>query len=175
VIHLERKGVSARATHEDLAPTLGHDAVASRTVTYYLGETRCPPSIDASIPLQISHVPDDGNEVIVTALYAALVALVPQLARLTHTSAAKVFRRITVSLGFTARHLRWAPHLLLDAQKQERAERGRLLLRQLTSQQRRAWHDIVTLDDSLSYLTISHELIWLPETEKVPERERPPI
>jgi hypothetical protein len=49
------------------------------------------------------------------------------------------------------------------------------LLRKLVAQQQRVWHDIVTFDESWFYLTIYHEFIWLPETEQVPERERPMI
>jgi hypothetical protein len=66
-------------------------------------------------------------------------------------------------------------HLLSDAQKQERVEQAELLLRLLTGQQCRAWHDVVTLDESWFSLITQQEFIWLPETEKVPERERPTI
>jgi hypothetical protein len=39
-------------------------------------------------------------------------------------------------------------------------------------QRDRAWHDIVTLDESWSYLSTDYEFVWLPRDEKVPERER---
>jgi hypothetical protein len=35
----------------------------------------------------------------------------------------------------------------------------------------RAWRDIVILDELWFYLTTDHEFIWLPQGEKVPERE----
>jgi histone-lysine N-methyltransferase SETMAR len=174
-IYLERKGLSARAIHQDLVATLGQDAVADSTVTRYLREIRFHPSTKAKASIEIPQVPDDSDEAILAALREAPFASVRQLARLTHISAAKVYRRLTRSLGFTARHLRWVPHSLSDAQKQERVEQTQLLLRKLTSEQRRGWHDIVTLDESWFYLTTQHESIWFPETEKVPERERPMI
>jgi hypothetical protein len=47
-IDLECNGLSARATHGDLGATLGPDAVAYRTVTRYLRETRSSPSSEAN-------------------------------------------------------------------------------------------------------------------------------
>jgi hypothetical protein len=41
----------------------------------------------------------------------------------------------------------------------------------LEVQRGRAWHDIVTLDESWFYLSTDCEFIWLPRDEKVPERE----
>jgi hypothetical protein len=42
----------------------------------------------------------------------------------------------------------------------------------LEVQRDRAWHDIVTLDESWFYLSTDYELAWLPRDENVPERER---
>jgi hypothetical protein len=42
----------------------------------------------------------------------------------------------------------------------------------LQHQKDRAWHDIVTLDDSWFYFTTDHERIWHPEGTEAPERER---
>jgi hypothetical protein len=36
----------------------------------------------------------------------------------------------------------------------------------------RAWHDIITLDESWFYQSTDYEFVWLPQDEKVPERER---
>jgi hypothetical protein len=35
-----------------------------------------------------------------------------------------------------------------------------------------AWHDVVTFDESWFYLSIDHELIWLPAGAPVLDRER---
>jgi hypothetical protein len=64
------------------------------------------------------------------------------------------------------------PHALLDAQKGERVNLSRRLLRMLEVQDDRAWHDIVTLDDSWFYLGTDHEFVWLSQDEKVLEGER---
>jgi hypothetical protein len=37
---------------------------------------------------------------------------------------------------------------------------------------RPAWHDVVTLDESWSYLSTDYEFDWLRRDEKVPKRER---
>jgi hypothetical protein len=42
----------------------------------------------------------------------------------------------------------------------------------LKVQNDRAWHGIVTFDDSWFYLNMDYEFVWLPRDEKVPERER---
>jgi hypothetical protein len=36
----------------------------------------------------------------------------------------------------------------------------------------RAWYDIVTLDESWFWLKTDYEFVWLPQDEKVPEREQ---
>jgi hypothetical protein len=41
----------------------------------------------------------------------------------------------------------------------------------LEVQHDRAWHDIVTLDESTFDLTTEHKFIWLPQGEKVPAHE----
>jgi hypothetical protein len=42
----------------------------------------------------------------------------------------------------------------------------------LERQERRSWHDIVTLDESWLYLHRDHELIWAQLDTEIPERER---
>jgi hypothetical protein len=39
-------------------------------------------------------------------------------------------------------------------------------------QRDRAWHDVVTLDESWFYLSTDYQFIWLPRDENVPERKR---
>jgi hypothetical protein len=70
------------------------------------------------------------------------------------------------------RHLLYVPHALSDAQKGERVNLSRQLLRMLEVQCDRAWYDIVTLDESSFYLSTYYEFVWLPRDEKVPERKR---
>jgi hypothetical protein len=45
-------------------------------------------------------------------------------------------------------------------------------MRMLEVQRDRAWHDIVTLDESWFYLSTDYEFVWLPRDENVPEKER---
>jgi hypothetical protein len=42
----------------------------------------------------------------------------------------------------------------------------------LERQERRAWHNIVTLDESWSGLHADHELIWAQPDAEIPEKER---
>jgi ABC-type uncharacterized transport system YnjBCD substrate-binding protein len=41
----------------------------------------------------------------------------------------------------------------------------------LEIQRLRCWHDILTLDESWSYLSTDHEMIWLQSDEKGPTQE----
>jgi hypothetical protein len=99
------------------------------------------------------------------------VCSVQQLSRPTHLPSTIVYRRLTQSLGFVARHLRWVTHALSGAQKDERVNLSRRLLRLLEVQRDRPWHEIVTLDESWFSLSTDYEIVWLPQNEKVPERE----
>jgi hypothetical protein len=103
------------------------------------------------------------------ALEDGLFASVRQLSRLTYLPLTTVYRRLTQSLGFVARHLRWVPHTLSDAQKGERVNLSRRLLRMLEVQRDRAWHDIVALDEFWFYLSMDYEFVWLPQDEKFPK------
>jgi hypothetical protein len=42
----------------------------------------------------------------------------------------------------------------------------------LEVQHDRAWHDIVTLDESWFFLSRDYKFVWLPQDENVAERER---
>jgi hypothetical protein len=68
----------------------------------------------------------------------------------------------------------YAGFLLSGAQKVQvqYVELSFSLLRILEVQEQRAWHDIVTLDESWFYSRTEHESIWLRPGEKVPEMTR---
>jgi hypothetical protein len=54
-------------------------------------------------------------------------------------------------------------------QKGQRVNLSRRLLRMLEVQRDRAWHDIVTLDESWFYLSTVYEFVWLPRDEEFPK------
>jgi predicted cupin superfamily sugar epimerase len=64
------------------------------------------------------------------------------------------------------------PHILSEAQNAIWVQCSQSLLTILREKQARAWHDIVTLDESWFYYITDHEPIWLPPDGKVPDRER---
>jgi histone-lysine N-methyltransferase SETMAR len=63
------------------------------------------------------------------------------------------------------------PHRLSDDQKAARATLARELLSLLEQQERRAWHDLIPLDESWFYFSTDREMIWLAPGETTP-RER---
>jgi hypothetical protein len=129
VAYLSLKGVSAGEIHDDVLATLGPDTVSYSSVTRYLREARFPPSKPEPHPIDVQRDLDDSDQAILTALEDRPVLWVQQLSRLTHLPSTTVYPRVTQSLGFAARHLRWVPHALSDAQKRERVNLSRRLLR----------------------------------------------
>jgi hypothetical protein len=146
--------------------------VSYSSVTRYLREGRFPPSKPEPHPPDVQRDLDDSDQAILAALEDSLFASVRQLSQLTHLLPTTVYRRLTQSLGFVARHLRWVPHALSDAQKDERVNLSWRRLRMLEVQRDRACHDIVTLDESWFYLSTHYKFVCLPGDEKVLERER---
>jgi hypothetical protein len=62
-------------------------------------------------------------------------------------------------LGFTARYLLWALRPLSEADKHVRGQLSFEFFEMLQHQKDRAWHDIVTLDESWFYFKTDHERI----------------
>jgi uncharacterized membrane protein len=107
VAYLSLKGMSAHEIHDDIVATLGSDAVSDSSVTCYLCEARFAPSKPESQPADVQTDLDDSDQAILVALEDRPFASVRQLPRLTHLPSTTVYRSLTQSLGFVARHLRW--------------------------------------------------------------------
>jgi hypothetical protein len=140
VAYLSLKGMLAREIHDDIVASRGPNAVSYSSVTRYLHEAQFLPSKPESHPADIQRDLDDSDQTILVALEDSPFASVRQLSRLTHLSSTTVYRHLTQSLGFGARHLRWVPHALSDAQKGERVNLSRrpLRMRMLEVQRDRA-------------------------------------
>jgi hypothetical protein len=121
-------------------------------------------------PADIQSNLDDLNQANLAALKDRPCASVRQLSRLTHLPSTTVHRRLTQSLGFVVRHLRWVPHVLSDAQKGERVNLSRRLLRMLEASA--IEHGILTLEESWFDPSTDYEFVRLPRDENVCERER---
>jgi hypothetical protein len=171
VAYLSLKRMSAHAIHNDIGATLGSDALSYSSITRYFREARFPPSKPEPHPANVQRDLDDSDQAILTALEDSPFASLRQLSWLTYLPSTTVYRRLTQSLRFMARHLRWVPHTLSNAQMVEKANLSRQLLRMLMVQRDRAWYDIITLDESWFYLSTDYEFVWLPRDEKVSKRE----
>jgi hypothetical protein len=148
VAYRSLEGMPAPEIHDDVVTTLGPDAWSYSSATRYFREAQFPPSDPEPHSADIQTNLGDSGQAILAALEDSPFASVRELSRLTHLPSTTVYRRLTQSLGFVAHHLRWVPHVLSDAQKGERVNPSRRLLRMLEVQCNRAWHDIVTLDES---------------------------
>jgi ATPase subunit of ABC transporter with duplicated ATPase domains len=129
VAYLSLKGMSAREIHDDIVATIGPEAVSYSSVARYFCEAQSPPSKPELHPANVQTVLDDSDQAILAALEDSPLASVRKLSRLTNILSTTVYRRLTQSLGFVARHLRWVPHALSDGQKGERVNLSRRLLR----------------------------------------------
>jgi hypothetical protein len=140
VAYLSLKGISAPEIHDDIVATLGPDIVSYSSVTRYLREARFPPSKPELRPADVQRDRDleDSDQAILAALEDSPLTSARQLSRPTHLPSTTVYRRLTQSLGFVARHFRWVPHALSDAQNGERVNLPWRLLRMLEVQRDRA-------------------------------------
>jgi hypothetical protein len=120
VAYLSLKGMSAHEIHDDIVATLGPDVMSYSSVTRYLREARFPLSKPEPHPTDVQRDLDDSDQDILAALEDSPCASVRQLSRLAHLPSTAVYRRFAQSLGFVARHFRWVPHALSDAQKGEK-------------------------------------------------------
>jgi hypothetical protein len=164
VLYLSLKGMSAREIHDDIVDTLGPDAVSYNLITRYPREARFPLSKPEPHPADVQRDLDNSGQTILAVLEDSPFASVRELSRLIHLPSTTVYRRLTQSLGFVAHHLRWVAIALSDAQKGERVNMSRRLLRMrmLEVQRDRAWHDIVTANESWFCLKKDYEFVWLP-------------
>jgi AraC-like DNA-binding protein len=103
-------GQSGKAIYPDPAQTLAAEAVAYPTVTWYLHAAKCA--------AQIKEAHDSVDADILKALTNNPFSSVRALSQLTCLSRSTVHRRLTESLGSTARHLHWIRHQLSDDQDQ---------------------------------------------------------
>jgi hypothetical protein len=171
VAYLLLKGISTREIHDDIVSILGRDAVSYSSVTRYLRKAQFPPSKPEPHPADVQTDLDDSDQVILRALEDSPFASVRQLSLLAHLPSTTVYRRLTQSLGFVVRHIRWVSHALSDAQRGERVNLSRRLLRKLEVQRDQAWHDIITVDGSWFDQSTDYEFARLRRDEKAPERE----
>jgi hypothetical protein len=116
VLYLARNGLSPLAIHDDLVTTLGSDAdadaVSYSSVTCYFRHAVFPSS-NPPTPLPESEAQfDDCNHAILLTRAEQPFASVRELSRFIHLPRTTIHRRLTKSLGFRVRHLRWVPHLL---------------------------------------------------------------
>jgi hypothetical protein len=136
VLYLSMKRLPAVAIHDDLVATLGAEAMGYPSVTRYLRETIFVSS-NPSDPLPPpEHQPDDSDQAILLARSDQPCASIRELARLTHLPKPTVHRRLTQSLGFRVRHLRWVPHFLSRCQKLDRVRLSQQLFLMLELQER---------------------------------------
>jgi hypothetical protein len=116
VAYLALKGMPACAIHQDLVAALGCNAVTYSSVTRYLPEARCLRSHEDTPPVEIERAIDDADQAILLALDENPFASMRQLPQLTHLPSSTIYRRLTQSLGCTARHLRWVLDALSNPQ-----------------------------------------------------------
>jgi hypothetical protein len=115
---------------------------------------------------------DEIDEAILSVLEGQPFGSVCDIPRLTRLARSTVPWHLTCSLGFLVRHLRWIPYDLPEDQKRIRVSNSERLLAILQEQQGSSWRDLLTLDESWSYLNTDHERIWLASGETPPDRER---
>jgi hypothetical protein len=170
VFYLHMRGMPLHAIHEDLVRVRvpGENAVAYSTVTKYVRSEKFPPTNDGP-PSQLMIVePSPVDQAISPALPDYPLSSVQELSRLGRLSRTAVHRHLTDSLHFRIQHLRWILHSLNPEQKRTRVKMAGELLRVLSVQGARQWHDLATLDESWFSWRSEHDLMWTATGEIVP-------
>jgi hypothetical protein len=155
ILDLPLKGMLVQTIHDDLIATLSNKALAHSTVTIHNRQSPFKPRRMFTSP----HF-DDSDRAVLATLEEKSFSSVRKLARATHLQFITVHKRLTNSLGFVLCHLRWVPHILSSPQKLQPVDLSSSLVWTLEVQERRAWHDIVTLDGSWFYDSTDYESIW---------------
>jgi hypothetical protein len=176
VLYLRMKGTDLDAIHDDLVRTLGKDAKTYSTVTKYARSTQFSGREEATPPEAPDMERSPADEAILTALaeFPFPFSPVRELSRKICLSRSTVHRHryLTQSLRFMVRHLRWVPNFLTAEQRQIWAQMAIGLLKILSVQSTRQWHDIVISDKSWIYLFNEHDLMWTAPGEIVVDMER---
>jgi hypothetical protein len=89
-------------------------------VTHYRHNADCSPLIAEATSIEVPTGFDDSDRAILSTFEENSFASGRQLSCLTNISATTMYRRLTESLGFMARHLQWVSHTLSLAQKAQR-------------------------------------------------------
>jgi hypothetical protein len=137
------KGLSSRATCNELTAVLGANAIADSTVTKSLRQRQF-----TSILVEAAEEPATIviGQAILDTLEQYPFSSIQDLARFTCIPTTTIHRHLTQSLGFVVKHLPWVPHTLTPTQKTEPVTLSIGLLRQLRSIEHCGWQFIITLD-----------------------------
>jgi hypothetical protein len=148
VLYPNRKRWMTRAIHDDLVATLDAKAIAYSAVTKYLCEAQTGTDDATELPEEISPHIDDSDEAILRGLEEFSFFSVQYFFCAIHLPKTTVYRRFSEKLWFMARHLRCVPQILSGDRPAVPVKCFRSLRTILRAQETRAWHNIVTLDES---------------------------
>jgi hypothetical protein len=107
VLYPSSKGLSAGAIHDDPVATLGAEAVSYPSVTRYLCEAIFASSNPPDPLPPPDHQLNDSDQTILLVLADQPFPSTRELSRLTYLLRTAVHRRLSQSLWFRVRHLRW--------------------------------------------------------------------
>lgn len=172
VYYLDAKGLSAVQIHKELKETFPKDAPGYSTVTKYLREQSFTYAQDAGT----ENLKKAQHEIIIDAILKALdkqpFASVRELAKLISIPKTVIHDYLVHVMGYQNKHLRWVPHELTSAMKNNRVELAAVLHHKLTKNLNKSRHMVVTLDESWFYLEYLHSAIWVQENQTPPSRAR---
>jgi hypothetical protein len=168
-IFLDKQRFSAFDIRRKLVDVLNTEAIAYSRVTRYLGEARWTTGKAEKTEMKT-------QDVVAQAILAVLEELplssVRELAKRKCIPPTTVYRRLTNSMRFIVKYLRWVPHKLNEAQLATRVQMSNEMLRIVHSAQHQGWEFLLTLDESCFDLSTDHEIICLRESEPPTEREK---
>jgi hypothetical protein len=118
----------------------------------------------------------EGSNAVDQAILAALeerpFSSVRDLAKRTCILLYTIHWRLTNSISFVVKHLRWIPRRLNEAQLAARVQISSELLRIIRSVEYYGWQYLLTFDESWFYLSTNYKIILLRKDEPSPARKK---
>jgi hypothetical protein len=178
---LDRKRLSAGAIQNDIVVRLEPNIMGSITAACSLHGAKFRLLTQEASDADDRKPTNNAHEAILSALNKSPFSSVRKLSRLAHLPPTTVYRRLSQFLGFTALHLRWLPHALLEAQKAQGVTLFRKRLRMLEVQHDRAWRGfhLINLLEKERKFNAMHDLTetlsplseWLPSDASENDRK----
>lgn len=171
-IFLYMQGKQPYQIHSEITGTFQNNVIGYSTITKYIRQSKSLQKVkDAENPNE-NFTHSIYQKQILKVLKNEPFSSIREIAELTRIPKSTVYRILKDELNYVPRHLKWVPHFLNATQKMARVELSKSLLRALEKASHQNFKFFLTGDESYFYISTDHELLWIPDGQEPPEREK---